>query len=152
MEPILGSDLMVFKSEGEGAGASYKAFANATTCSLNLTAGALETSSKDSGKWTDKKAGKLSWSLSSENLYTSEDFKALVDAWIKREKLLVAFDIATNADNDSGLPANGWTIGTTGYEGNVIITSLTANAPDGENATYSVTFEGTGELKPRKAA
>lgn len=152
MNIIKGSDLMLFKKAGEGDAAKYESFANATSCSLNLTAGALETSSKDSGKWTDKQPGKLSWTLSSENLYSEADFNSLVDAWMKREKLLVAFDIATNANSDAGKPADGWQIGTAGYEGYVIITSLTANAPDGENATYSVTFDGAGELKSRKTA
>lgn len=33
------------------------------------------------------------------------------------------------------------------YMGKVYITSLTANANTGENATYSVTLTGTGSIK-----
>ena len=33
----------------------------------------------------------------------------------------------------------------------VVITSITANAPDNDNATYSVTLEGTGALSPKVA-
>mgnify|MGYP001065025481 CR=1 FL=1 len=37
------------------------------------------------------------------------------------------------------------------YTGKVVITSITANAPDNDNATYSVTLEGTGALSPKVA-
>ena len=62
---VLGTDLMLFKAE--------KALAAATSCKLSVTAGELETSSKDSGKWTSKQAGKLSWTCSSENLFVMTD-------------------------------------------------------------------------------
>ena len=32
---------------------------------------------------------------------------------------------------------------------NVLITNLELNAPDGDKATFSATFEGTGKLSPR---
>lgn len=36
---------------------------------------------------------------------------------------------------------------TTGtYSGNVIITALEANAPNGDNATFTASFEGVGAL------
>lgn len=150
METILGSDLMLFEKEGQGENAVYKTFAMATTCTLNVAAGVLETSSKDSGKWTDKKAGKLSWTASTDNLYTEDNFSRLFEKMVARSKILIAFDLASNANNDSGIPSGGWTIANGGFEGEAIITQLTANAPDGENATYTVNFEGSGELKPRK--
>jgi len=39
-----------------------------------------------------------------------------------------------------------WTVGSHYYSGKVYITSLVANANNGENATYSVTLTGTGAL------
>ena len=55
-------------------------------------------------------------------------------------------DLSKNvADGDSDLTH--WTSQSTYYEGKVIITSLTANANNGENATYSVTLTGTGSIK-----
>lgn len=98
---------------------------------------------KDGGKWTSKAVSKLSWSLTTDNLYSVEDFNALVNSWISREELTVAFAVCTNADSDTGLPADGWKM-SGGYTGKVVITSITANAPDNDNATYSVTLEGTG--------
>ena len=146
---LRGNDLMIFK-DTTGAGTAYKALAFSTSCQLSLTGNTLETSSKDGGKWTSKAVSKLSWSLTTDNLYSVEDFNALVNSWISREELTVAFSVCTNADSDTGLPADGWKIGG-GYTGKVVITSITANAPDNDNATYSVTLEGTGALSPKVA-
>lgn len=152
MTVVKGSDLMIFKRTGQSPAFKYESLANATNCSISMSAGVLETSSKDSGKWTDKQPGKLSWNGSSDNLYVSEDFMKLYDAFVAREPLFIAFDLAQNADSDSGKPSDGWQIGNSGLEGFAIITALTANAPDGDNATYNVTFDGCGELKSRKQA
>ena len=132
---LRGNDLMIFK-DTTGAGTAYKALAFSTSCQLSLTGNTLETSSKDGGKWTSKAVSKLSWSLTTDNLYSVEDFNALVNSWISREELTVAFAVCTNADSDTG---------------KVVITSITANAPDNDNATYSVTLEGTGALSPKVA-
>lgn len=135
---ILGTDLMLFKDG--------KALAAATNCKLTLNANTLETSSKDSGKWTSKQAAKLSWSCTSDNLFTIEDYSALMDACIAREPVAIKFANVSNADHEKGGDADDWTAGTSGYTGNVIITSVDANAPDGDNATYTVSMEGTGAL------
>lgn len=135
---ILGTDLMLFKDN--------KALAVATSCKLTINANVLETSSKDSGKWVSKQAAKLSWNASSENLYTVADYKELVDAMIARTEVELQFSTVSNADSDNGVPSNGWTPKADGYKGNAIITSIDMNAPDGENATYTVSFEGTGAL------
>jgi hypothetical protein len=39
-----------------------------------------------------------------------------------------------------------WTKGYNYYKGKAIITSLTANATNGENSTISITFTGVGKL------
>ena len=53
-------------------------------------------------------------------------------------------DYATKADE---VPTGGWIPSTTGtYVGNVIITALEANAPNGDNATFTASFEGVGAL------
>lgn len=71
-----------------------KALAFSTSCQVSLTGNTLETSSKDGGKWTSKAVSKLSWSLTTDNLYSVEDFNALVNSWISREELTVAFAVA----------------------------------------------------------
>ena len=44
------------------------------------------------------------------------------------------------------MPAAGWTLAEGAYTGSAVITSLEANAPDGDKATLSISFEGTGSL------
>jgi predicted secreted protein len=68
---------------------------------------------------------------------------------VAREPIEAVFtlekDYATKADE---VPTGGWIPSTTGtYVGNVIITALEANAPNGDNATFTASFEGVGELK-----
>lgn len=137
---ILGSDLMLFCDSGATA------LACATSCKLSISAGELETSSKDSGKWTSKQAGKLSWSASSDNLFVLTEYSSLVDKMIERKEIEIQFSVASNADNDTGIPTEGWTASANGYKGKAIIISVEANASDGDNATYSVQFAGTGAL------
>ena len=40
-----------------------------------------------------------------------------------------------------------WSAGTHYYTGEALITSLTANANNGDNATYSVTLTGVSQIK-----
>ena len=58
--------------------------------------------------------------------------------------------------NDQWTPANTGTIGSTsnkslGYTGTVLITSVEVNAPNGENATFTVQLQGDGPLTPTAA-
>jgi TP901-1 family phage major tail protein len=140
---IRGTDLMLFV---KGTGSTYESIAFATSCQLSVNATTLETSSKDSGKWTSKQASKLNWTVTTDNLYSTLEFSKLLIKMIARQELDAHFTVATNADSDSGMPSGGWTPATYGQKGKVVITSLTANAPDNENATFSVTLEGTGQL------
>lgn len=135
---ILGTDLMLFKGG--------KALAAATSCKLTISANVLETSSKDSGCWVSKQAAKLSWNASSDNLFTLDDYSALVDAMISRETVSLQFSTVANANDCSGVPSTGWTANSDGYKGDAIITSIDMNAADNENATYTVSFEGVGAL------
>ena len=40
-----------------------------------------------------------------------------------------------------------WTSQNTFYQGKALITSLVANANNGENATYSITLTGVGKMQ-----
>lgn len=135
---ILGTDLMLFKDGN--------ALAAATSCQITINANTLETSSKDSGKWTANQAAKLSWTASSDNLFTVADYTSLVDAMISREEVELQFSTVANSDSANGVPTGGWTPKTDGYKGNAIITSIDATAADNENATYNVSFTGSGAL------
>ena len=90
--------------------------------------------------------------MSTDNLYavTGEGavFDDLYTAMTNRTEIEVVFslekDYATKAD---AVPTGGWIPVTTGQlKGKAIITSLELNAPNGDNATYTASFEGTGAL------
>lgn len=134
---ILGTELMLFKGG--------KALAAATNCKLTLNANTLETSSKDSGKWTSNQAAKLSWTCSSDNLFTIEDYADLMDACIAREEVEIQFSTVKDFDTKDGV-GDGWEAENNGYKGKAIITSVDMNAPDGDNATYSISLTGSGAL------
>ena len=135
---VLGKDFMLF--------VGGKALALATSCKLSISAETIDTQSKDSGIWTEKDIKKLSWNGSSENLFSADDkvngYDVLLDLMLNRKPIEAKFGIPANADSDE-VPSSA------SYSGNVLITNLELNAPDGDKATFSATFEGTGKLNPR---
>lgn len=138
---IKGDELMLFKGN--------KSLAYATSHTLSISGNAMSTASKDHGYWDASQIGNISWEVTSENLYTEDDYDALFDAMISKQPIDVVFAKASNYDAN-GLTTTGgtveaWTAGA-GYKGKAVITSLEANAPTGENATYSVTLTGSGAL------
>lgn len=142
---INGGDLMLFIDD--------KSIAFATSHKLSINVETVETTSKDSGgKWVAKAARKISWNCSTENLYSNDGegmtFDQLFDKLTARTPIKAVFclekDYATKKDE---VPEGGWLPATTGtYSGNVIITALEANAPNGDNATFTASFEGVGAL------
>ena len=142
---INGGDLMLF------LGGTSIAFS--TSHKLSISAETVETSSKDNGgKWVAKAVRKLSWNMSTENLYSLEGagktYDDLFTMMTGRTEIDAIFtveeDYATKADK---VPETGWLPMTTGqYKGKVVITSLELNAPNGDNATFTASFEGVGAL------
>ena len=142
---INGGDLMLF------LGGTSIAFS--TSHKLSISAETVETSSKDNGgKWVAKAVRKLSWNMSTENLYSLEGagktYDDLFTMMTGRTEIDAIFtverDYATKADV---VPETGWVPMTTGqYKGKVVITSLELNAPNGDNATFTASFEGVGAL------
>ena len=79
---------------------------------------------------------------------TSDEFDQLFDKLTARTPIKAVFclekEYSTKKDE---VPEGGWLPATTGtYSGNVIITALEANAPNGDNATFTASFEGVGAL------
>ena len=159
---IKGDDLMLFVPVVVGSTTTYKSIAYATSHTLTMTADTVDINTKDHGEWGSTTVNKIKWSISSENLYTDEDYDLLFDAMIAKQPLKVIFgkkaeaDSVIVADGDAAnyTPANQDAQHANAYmrEGNVIITSLTANTPSGDNATYSVEFQGVGALSKQAQA
>ena len=97
---------------------------------------------------------KVNWEITSENLYTTEDFDSLFDTMIARAPIDVYFGLKAEPD-DGRTVVDGdyhyWTEAVGSYTGKAIITSLSANAPNGENATLSVTMTGVGSIRRTEA-
>lgn len=142
---INGSDLMLFLDS--------KSIAFATNHKLSISAETVEISSKDTGgKWVSKAVRKLSWNMSTENLYSLDGagstYDDLFTMMTERKEIEAIFtlekDYAIKADN---VPSGGWIPSTDKqYKGKVVITSLELNAPNGDNATFTASFEGVGAL------
>ena len=149
---VEGGDLMLFVGD--------KTLAFSTSHKLSISVETAETTSKDNGggKWKSATAKKISWNVSSDNLFIEKStavelkqlgFGDIFDSLVARTPVEVIFTSATEAEGDSteAIPATGWTASGTGtYKGKAIITSLEANAANGDNATYSVQLEGVGAL------
>ena len=139
---IKGDDLMLFDAQG-------KSLAFATSHTLSISADAVDTSSKDHGFWGANEVNKITWEITSENLYTEAAYDDLVDKMLAREAITVFFGTKKENDPDKTVADGDYTnwSGAKGSKGKVFITSLSANANTGENATYSATFTGTGKLE-----
>ena len=74
---------------------------------------------------------------------TSNTYSDLYTAMLTRVPLTLVFATATGTSPDFTASA---VAGKTKFTGSGFITSLSMNAPDGDNASYSVSFEGTGAL------
>lgn len=142
---IKGDELMVFMTTGN----STKALAYATSHVLTINGNALDTASKDHGFWGASEIGNLTWEITTDNLYTENDFDSLFQAMVSKTQVDVVFAKAANY-NENGLTEVGgsvqsWTAAK-GYKGKAVITSLVANANTGENATFNATFTGYGPI------
>ena len=139
---IQGRDLMLFDASGNS-------YAYATNHTLTMNANTSDVSSKDHGIWGATEVVSYTWEISSENLYTEKDYNTLFDMMIAGQKVKVRFGLKSQTGDGTVVDGDytNWTSKATGYyEGYVLLTGLTANAPNGEKATYSATFSGVGKL------
>ena len=152
-EIIKGSSLMVFMNGNP--------IAFATSHSFNKTLNTNEVSTKDHGDYTANIPGNISWEATTENLYSVAGWNAVNDAFKQKHEVVVGFGPAGNyagsvtstqagiVGNENGdwTPATAGTTGVAAVEyGKALITSLQVTAAAGDNATFTATFTGSGEL------
>lgn len=143
---IKGRDLMLFNND-------MHSYAYATNHTFTMTAETSDISSKDHGVWGASEVSRYTWEITSENLYTTEDYDEMFTTMTSGQPITVRFGLKraeadptlTPADGNTALPY--WTAQDSFYQGKAIITSLVANANNGENATYSITLTGVGSIK-----
>lgn len=124
-----GTDLGVYTGTG-----TVTLIALATTCTLTVNRDMRDCSNKDSAGYKAVLPGQKSWTISTEGLYnpsSSNSMIALYNAWTAGTALVLT---CKNGTQD-------WYWYGTGY-----VTSLTINAPNEGNVTWSVSFQGTGAI------
>lgn len=121
-------------------------------CQLEVSAETLDTSNKMSGDWMEYLVGKLSFTVSTNALLTYSDtaevpelasvakYGDLLATFVKRNPIDFSLSKITKVEG------GGFTKDFDLVSGKVIITSLSADAPDGQITTCSVNLQGTGEL------
>ena len=117
-------------------GATPVKIASATGGTLSVQQSLRNTNTKDSAGWETNLEGMRSWSLSCSGLVAFDDtngFEALFDSINNRTPVTVR--ISTEVTGDIY------------FSGTAYVTSLDEDSPGmEENATYSLTFQGTGAL------
>lgn len=98
---------------------------------MNKESKTSETTTKDSGMWDESEVSGLSWSVDCDGLVVVDDeaLKALNKAWREAQTVTIKYGTSTNYET-----------------GSAIISSLSENSPNKEKCTYSVSFQGVGEL------
>ena len=145
MANILGEKVQVFLS-GE-------TLACATSCAVNISADEIDVSCKDTAGFNATIPGRITWTVTSDNLFVIADYTKLVDAMLAKTPLeltfatVANFSAATTPDSEGHVvPSGGWTSSNDLYHGTVTISSIDMTADNGAVATYSVTFNGKGAL------
>ena len=150
---IEGGDLMVFVEN--------ESIALATNHTMTISVDTKDKSTKDSGsKWQAFEASVLTWSIKSENLFSVDGkhgigYDVMFDYMIQRKPVTIVFSLknvgeAENYNQQMQVPGDGWSPGGAvciNMFGQALITNLEANAPNGDNASFSVDFTGIGPLQ-----
>lgn len=109
--------------------------AYSTSASFSINRDLRDITNKDSAGFQESVAGLMSFEVTTEALqdYTSDlDFKDFFDNVGEREAVTIQFSERTTGGTDRY------------YQGEAYVTSLSMDAGVEDNATYSVTFTGTG--------
>lgn len=134
---ITGENIVLFVDKKGTAG--YQPLGAGKTCSLNVSADAIDASNKSIKKWKASIASKVEWEVTSQILMSSDEssytLKDLFDVIMSDANIRVAIAL-------DGVY----------YLGDGIITSLSLNATDNEIITLDVTLKGNGDLTESSAA
>lgn len=109
--------------------------AGATSASVSINQATRDATSKDSGGWVGSLEGLRDWSIEGEgffNMAAAYGFDELFLLIESRATVTVRFSTETSQENY--------------LQGTAILTSLSADAPVEDSATFSFSFVGTGSL------
>jgi hypothetical protein len=86
---IKGRDLMLFNSDGHS-------YAYTTNHTLTITAETTDVSSKDHGVWGASEVSRYTWEITSENLYTTDEYDSMFDTMLAGNAITVRFGLKTD--------------------------------------------------------
>jgi len=116
-------------------GGTLQAIAFSTSASLSMSMDLRDSTNKSSAGWSQSLGGLKSWEMSSDAFVdidspSGADIEELFVSWNTGTEIAVSF-------GKSGML----------YTGNALITSISVDAGVEENATYSISLTGSGELE-----
>jgi predicted secreted protein len=141
---VYGGDMMLFLASGLTGTVLPIAFS--TSAKLDIILKTHETSSKDSGAAEEKQPNKYGWNVSSDALFaysntgSTQTFAHLFSIFTARCPIKMAFAVKCGTSPSWSACASD------NFGGNIYLTSLSINAADNANVTYSMAGEGTGTL------
>lgn len=131
---VKGNSLMLY------IGSTPLAFAK--SCDLSISADAIDTSNKMSGNFKSSLQGVISWTISSDFLYTTVTGDSNFDTLMASMLAGTAIDVVIGTTTDTATFA--MTKGL--YSGKATISSLNLKAGDTDVASCSVSLTGSGAL------
>lgn len=142
---VYGGDLMLFVVPTTGTTCQPIAFS--TNAKLTVSNKARDVSSKDSGYATNKEYNRYEWTVTTDALVnwstsgTTNSADEIYEYQFSRQKVNISFS------SKSGT-APSYTIDSSkkSFTGKGVITTFDVTAQDAQNATYSITIEGDGDL------
>jgi predicted secreted protein len=142
-----GSMMILLNPTGQtSAGVQPAAFSTSAKLTVNLTD--REVSSKDSGDWSEYLMSKFNWTASSDSLAnlsgvtgTTLSLKEVYTAYVAKCAIYMAFASVCGTSPS-------WAICSSKvkFTGCAFINSMSVNADDNAQATYTIGLRGTGTL------
>lgn len=131
-QKVAGVDVLVKVKQGAGVSTVVGGQSGG---SLSRSMTVIETSDKTSGGWVTKIGGLKEWSVETEAFMVVSDlgYKALADAFKNRTEVDIEISTGTG-------------VGHITFTGKALVTELPMEFGQSDAVTFSVTFEGTGEL------
>jgi predicted secreted protein len=158
-----GNDFILLVESEDGGG--YQQIAHATSHSIDVTRASRTVASKSTGDWTFSEYGKASWSGSAEALYSADsgvyNHTYLQDLQIARKKIKIisvglsdspigdTTSVPDNALDPSDGAPGAFEAGSDYYVGDAVLTSVSISASEGDNVTFSISFEGASILEKK---
>ncbi len=119
--------------------------AYSTSATINVNHSPRSTSNKEDGGWETAMEGYRNWDVSCDAMYAWLDPAGSAISNETLSEIFTAY-ITTRASFTLTFGTTGSTAGDTKYTGTAWLTSASLSAPNEDTATFSVSFQGSGEL------